>query len=233
MNRLRIASFDIGKKNFSFYIEEFIPINIEFSDQRYNVDGTCTQVFENIIVNNVFNNGKSILLENIDLTFDTDKKMYLDPRIFTNMTNILDERQSFWDDVDIFVIEKQMSFRNKYNTMALKLGQHCYSYFNITYGDSKNIVEFPAYYKTQLLGCKKDKTKKNKYKAISKPKRKLWNISKAIDILKVRSEKRCGSGVAIEDQDEYIKLIMNSKKKDDLCDVICQLQAYKIKNYII
>ena len=45
---------------------------------------------------------------------------------------------------DFISIEKQMSFRGKRNTMALKLGQHCYSYFVFKYGASKEIIEFPA-----------------------------------------------------------------------------------------
>jgi hypothetical protein len=66
--------------------------------------------------------------------------------------------------------------------MALKLGQHCWSYFSIHYGRSKNIIEFPAYHKTQVLGAEKDKkvtkTGKINYKAVDKPQRKKWCFKK-------------------------------------------------------
>ena len=69
-----------------------------------------------------------------------------------------------------------MSFGKQYNTMALKIAQHCWSYFAINYGTAKKIEEFPAYYKTQILGAAKiktvTKTGKLRFKSISKTKRK-------------------------------------------------------------
>ena len=140
------------------------------------------------------------------------------------MNDLLDNYTDYWDKCDIFVIEKQMSFGKTHNTMALKLGQHCWSYFSIQYGQSKNIVEFPAYYKTQILGSEKDKketkTGKISYKAVDKPKRKKWCIAKGLEILEKRYD------------DNTINLINKSKKKDDLCDVICQLQAFKVIRFL-
>ena len=77
--------------------------------------------------------------------------------------------------------------------MALKLGQHCYSYFTIRYGRFKKVIEFPAYYKTQILGAEKIKGKKVKngnfqWKTIDKPARKKWSVSKATEILSSRGE---------------------------------------------
>ena len=228
MTNIWIASFDIGKKNFSFYVEEFDVSKIkklEIIDykKRYNDDGTLDNSFIPIL-NEVCTNGKKILLENHDITQNCDSKSYLDPLTFHNMNELLDQYTEYWDKCDIFIIEKQMSFGKIHNTMALKLGQHCWSYFSIYYGLSKEIVEFPAYYKTQILGSKKDKketkTGKISYKAVDKPKRKKWCISKGLDILEQRSD------------NDTIELINKSKKKDDLCDVICQLQAFKVIRFI-
>ena len=103
---------------------------------------------------------KKILIENLDLTKDCDKKAYLDPKTFHNMNDNLDQYKEYWEQCDIFVIEKQMSFGKTHNTMALKLGQHCWSYFSIKYGRSIMIIEFPAFHKTQVLGAaKNEKTK--------------------------------------------------------------------------
>ena len=55
-NILWIASFDIGKKNFSFYIEEFDITKLNCiknipQNQRFNQDGTCTSNFNHIMTN--------------------------------------------------------------------------------------------------------------------------------------------------------------------------------------
>ena len=228
MTEIWVASFDIGKKNFSFYIEEFkLDLIDELSNipykERYNDNGTVKDIFLPIL-DKVCVNGKKIILENHDITQNCDSKAYLDPLTFHNMNDLLDNYTEYWDKCDIFVIEKQMSFGKKHNTMALKLGQHCWSYFSFHYGQSKNIVEFPAYYKTQILGSEKDKketkTGKVSYKAIDKPKRKKWCIAKSLEILEKRND------------NNTIKIISKSKKKDDLCDVICQLQAFKVLRFL-
>jgi hypothetical protein len=224
MNIIWLASFDIGKKNFSFYIEEFdkdqiIKINNIPKKERYNIDGTTTKKFQNIL-NKIYKNGKKILLSNNDITENCDPKAYLDTETFHNMTDLLDKYSEYWDKCGAFIIEKQMSFGKRTNTMAMKLGQHCWSYFAFKYSRFKPIIEFPAYYKTQILGSQKDKTKNNKYKAISKPKRKIWCVNKAMKIIEDRKDQ------------ETLTQIQKSKKKDDLCDVICQLQAFKYLAYV-
>lgn len=223
-----VGSFDIGKKNFAFYIEEFDKAELMKlpripNSNRYNADGTTTPSFTNI-VKKVCLNGKKILFENTDLTDGCKKGSYLDPETFHNMTDLLDQYVEYWDQCDAFVIEKQMSFGKRHNTMALKLGQHCWSYFSFKYGRFKEIVEFPAYHKTQILGAKKlEKTtaKGNaKYKAIDKTARKKWTVEKAIDILSERKDF------------ETISSLKSTRKRDDLADVLCQLQAFKILVYI-
>jgi hypothetical protein len=227
MTIIWVASFDIGKKNFSFYIEEFNIDDIRSIDNipkssRFYPNGTPTPKFNNILTS-LYKIGSKILLENVDLTYDCESKVYLDTKIMYNMTDLLDEYSTYWDQCDIFVIEKQMSFGKKHNTMALKLGQHCWSYFSIRY-PTINIVEFPAYYKTQILGASKlenvTKSGKISYKAVDKPTRKKWCITKALEILKLRND------------DSTTTIITKSKKKDDLADVICQLQAFKYCNFI-
>jgi hypothetical protein len=222
-----LASFDIGKKNFSFYIEEVDLTQLkEIKDipkvHRYKPCGTPTVKFKRIL-DATCGTGTRILLENLDLTIGCDKSQYLDPKVFYNMIVALDAREEYWSQCDAFIIEKQMSFGRRHNTMALKIGQHCWSYFAIKH-PKKTIVEFPAYHKTQVLGATKvekvTKTGKKQYKAIGKPARKKWCISRALVIVSERGDT------------EAITQIQLSKKKDDLCDVICQLQAYKYLHHI-
>ena len=226
-NIVWIASFDIGKKNFSFYIEE-IDINKlhECKDvsknNRYEECGIPSDMF-NPVLNQLCSTGKKILLENVDLTIGCDKSKYLDPKTMYNMIDVLDQHSEYWEQCDTFIIEKQMSFGKRHNTMALKLGQHCWSYFAIKYGKAI-IEEFPAYHKTQVLGAEKirkeTKTGKVRYKAVGKPARKKWCIARALAILVERGDHNT------------ISQIQDSRKKDDLCDVICQLQAYKYLHYV-
>jgi hypothetical protein len=171
-----IASFDIGKKNFAFAIEE---------------------------------NSNIVLFKNLDLTENSNKKLYLDPIIYHNMYSELEKYVEYWEKCSVILIEKQMSFRGKQNTMALKLGQHCYSYFVFKYKNTKKIIEFPAYHKTQVLGAPRK---------LTKPQRKKWAIEKAYSILAER-----------EDYDNLV-LLHSVKKRDDIADCILMNIAYTIMN---
>jgi hypothetical protein len=222
------CSIDIGKRNFSFLVEKFNKtslLNLPFipKNERYNADGTTTTNFGNII-QQVCNNGEIVLYKNSDLTQGCAAGSYLDPQTFHNMTELLNEYKEYWDLCDFFIIERQMAFKGVYNTMALKLGQHCYSYFAIMYGTDREYVDFAAYYKTQVLGAKKIKniTKSGKisYKAMNKPSRKQWSIDKAISILTERKDINNSS------------MLTSKKKADDLADCLTQSQAWKYLNFV-
>jgi len=220
---MRMASFDIGKKNFCFYVEELNYDNLtklkDVNEDKYNIDGTTTPEMTNLL-HKIYKNGKTILHENVDLTYNCEK-VYLDPELFHNMNDVLDKYADIWKTCDIIIIEQQMSFgRRKSNTMAMKLGQHCYSYFTIKHGRDKVLIEFPSYHKTQILGAPKDQktTKKGKitWKSMSDSLRKRWWAPmQAYEVLTCRNEQN------------ILDKIKSKKKKDDLCDTILQLQAAK------
>lgn len=220
-----VASFDIGKRNFSWYIEEFdkkklLSIKNIPDKECYNIDGTPTKNMKTIL-DKVCMNGKCILHMNSDITQNCDPGKQLDPETFHNMTDLLDKYGDYWDNCSSFIVEQQMNFGpSKRNTMALKLGIHCQSYFRIRYGRFSQVLDFPAYHKTQVLGSEKIRGKKYKngnYKwtTISKPARKKWCIKKATEILTSRGE------------EETINNIKTKAKKDDLADTFCQLQSWK------
>ena len=227
MNKVWICSIDIGKKNFAFYIEEIDVSQLQSlkyipEKQRYEIDGTSKPEFSQIL-KDVCVNGKNILFKNTDLTVGCNQKAYLDIETLHNLTDLLDEYIQYWDKCEVILIEKQMSFGKKVNTLALKIAQHCWSYFAFKYGRFKKLIEFPAYYKTQILGAQKIKKvykTKISYKAIDKPARKKWTIEKAMDILAERNDFTT------------LSTLTSQRKKDDLADVICQLQAFKVLYYI-
>lgn len=225
--KIWVASFDIGKINFAFYIEEIDTFQLKNTKnisklKRYNVDGTCTSDFSEIL-DNVFRNGKKILLKKFNISQNIDKKKYFDLEICHNMFDVLDEYKDYWNNVSYFIIEQQMSFGKKCNTMALKIGQHCESYFMFKYGRFKNVIEFPSYHKTQILGFQKilKKLKNGKSKYISNAyKRKKWAIEIATYILTQREDF------------ETLEYLLKNKKKDDISDTIIQLQSWKYLNFI-
>lgn len=221
---IRVASFDIGKINFAFYIEEFNvselinTSNIPLS-KRYNEDGTPTEKF-NSLLQKLFKNGKTILHKNQNITQNCDKGKKLDPETFFNLNELLDSHIEDWQKCSVFLIEQQMAFGKKINNMAIKLAQHCYSYFTIRFGRFKQIIDFPSYHKTQILGAPKVKVVKRgkeKFTACDKPTRKKWSVKIASEILTTRGEEN---------------VILSSKKKDDLADVITQLQAFKYLAFV-
>lgn len=229
IDNILVASIDIGKKNFAFCIEQFDKKELETikninSAKRYLENGLPTENMNNIL-ETIYNNGNIVLYDNVDLTANCDPKKKLDPETFYNMNDILDKYTEYWDKCSVIIIEEQMSFGRKLNKMAMKLGQHCYSYFTFRYGRFKTIIEFPAYYKTQILGAPKVEGKpyksgKKRWKAMEKPQRKKWSVEKAIEILTSRGEL------------DILESLTTAKKRDDLADVLVQLQAYKYLAFI-
>lgn len=214
MSTVWIASFDIGKRNFAFCVEE-IDVNalrtVEHIDRtkRYYKDGTATPEFTRVI-KQVCSMGRIVLLENVDLYGNCDtRSKKLDPQVFLNMYSVLTKyKEEYWDRCAFFVIEQQMQF---HNAVASRLGQHCFSYFVFQYADFKHTIEFPATHKTRVLGAAKKMAKRE---------RKMWAVNKTMEILADRED------------DVTIDAITSRKKRDDVSDTIVQLQAFKFLMFV-
>ena len=124
------------------------------------------------------------------------------------MTQVLDSIG--FNEVSVILVEKQMTT----NKIAIRLAQHCLSYFLILYGRFKTIIEYPSQNKTRLLGASfaERKTKKG---------RKDFCVRKAIEILEEMSDEKS------------LEIVRKAKKKDDLCDVICMVVAYRVSFKVI
>lgn len=134
----------------------------------------------------------------------------LDSNVFIRLTNLLDKHKEYFDKCSTIIIEQQMSFGSKINTMAIKIAQHTYSYFLFRYENTKKIVEFPSYNKTQILGAPG---------GLDKPQRKKWAIEKANEIWTTRGDL------------DTVEMIGTKKKKDDMSDCLLHVLAYIIHNY--
>ena len=234
-----IVSFDIGKKNFAFVIEKLntksleklskqsiIPKKSRYHDNKSPKEliGTPTKSFDNIL-ESLYQMNNIVLISNNDLTTDAVGKTILEEQIYLNMYEVLTKYNDYWDKCAVILIEKQMSFgTGKQNTMAMKLAQHCYSYFIYRYkGNGPKLIEFSAYLKTQLLGAPKHfgtitkHFKNGKTKEI-KDNRKKWATRLAMDILNKRNDTE--SLESIDAKHEY------KQQQDDMSDCLLMNQAY-------
>ena len=158
--------------------------------------------------------GKTILAENINVSGGLDKTKYLDVKVFVNLNTVLDKYKKFWDKCRFILIERQMSFgKNKNNILALKIAQHCLSYFTFMYGGFKTLIEYPAYHKTQVLDAPPK---------MLKPARKKWAIQKALDILSLRGY-----------NNDILEKLQSSKKKDDISDCILMNLSFIYQIYVL
>ena len=212
-----LASFDIGKKNFAFVVEEISLTKVKKLNkipkkERYNKDGSPTAEFQKELTK-LYKCGKVVLVANHDLTEDCNPKVTLDDHTYINMIDVLDRYKDYWDKCQHIIIERQMSFRGKYNVMAMKLGQFCFSYFKINYRETKQIVDYPAFHKTQVLGAIKTEVKQ-KYK------RKKWAVQRAQDILEFRKDSKTNT------------LMQDKKKKDDISDCLLMTITYTYLKFV-
>jgi hypothetical protein len=151
----------------------------------------------------------------------THKSIYLDRLDFTNTDNHFIEAISKLDELELeyklfssshyIIIESQMTV----NYSLVRMGQHLISYFLTRTRDIGNrplIIEIAPQSKTKTLECPK---------GLSKYQYKKWCVNKAIELLKKRED---------DNEDSNIFNLENSKKKDDMGDVICQY--YAIISYI-
>ncbi len=138
-----IASFDIGKHNFSVYVEKFSVDELKKSGQ------TPTEV--SLIGKRLFWKNVSLIGDAPTDTYKTQKepgRVRLSVRHYDNMYAFLDAHSDIWEKVDRVIIEEQ----RKQNIDCIKLAQHCYSYFLCKYNRRKCNPEYiPSTYKTKKL----------------------------------------------------------------------------------
>lgn len=226
--KITICSIDIGSKNFAFCIEKFnltklqnIRSQLPPRKSWFDSDGVPNPSFQEVL-EKVWKNGKVKQFEVMDLT-EGGKLRLFETKVLINMSKELNKRMELFDKCNIIIVEQQMQFGRKRNTIALKLMQHCISFFLHKYGMEKPIIEFPAYFKTKLLGCprtrecpkKKNRVKMNKYW------RKKWAVEMAKVILTAR-----------DDLTNLQVIEKNKKKADDLSDTLIQAQSFKIAHYL-
>jgi|SRR6056297_128687 len=126
--------------------------------------------------------------------------------LHSSITDFLILHKELFDGCHYHIIERQMAI----NYQAIRVQQHIQTYLMTTYRNSDirpYIIEADAKIKGRKLGCPK---------GLNKPAYKKWCTDKALLLLKERN-----------DIESYNK-IMASKKKDDLADTVCLIEAIRI-----
>lgn len=201
-------SIDVGMRHLAFYVEEFDSGKImSLCPNRcmYEKDGTCTRSFSQIL-NRIELNGTCIFFDLFDSGSNINKS-------FLNISEYIHTHRYVFDILNFILIEDQM----KVNTNARRICQHIYSYFTFIYGNWKPIILFPSSMKTRLLGCPRKErgtSRAKRYKMI-----KEWSVNHAQKILENRNDI------------DYLNLYSDLRKKDDVSDCICQMQAFKVNVY--
>lgn len=225
--KIIISSFDMGVRNFAFCVQE-----IQFSELselpekinkplgfNYNDDGTCTNEYNNYL-NEIYKTGKIIECKNIDLLKESKNEGFESFRLFFILTHILNKYIYLWDRTNVFLIEQQMSYgKNKSNIQALKLAQHCQSYFYTIYGNFKVIMDYPSQNKTRILGCSFEQRKTHKS-------RKKFSVELAQKIILKKQPSLLQNDKSLVSP---ISNFFSDKKKDDISDCLLMIETFKIK----
>lgn len=201
-----IAAFDMGTRNFAFCVEESKqPSENVRIKPTFDLEGNPTSDYAQYL-KKIYHKGRLIECYKVDLI--EYSKVNGIGNIYLALNAVLDQFGRLWDAVDIVLIEQQMAYgRNKANIQALRLAQHCLSYFYTIYGGFKKIIEWPSTHKTRVLGCPIALRRTHKT-------RKQFSIDLAGQILKER-------------KDPLLERYSSFDKKDDISDCILMIQTYK------
>ena len=210
-NKKWIVSFDIGIKNFAFVVmsfslekkNEMMMNNLSLKDRYHSFSKECTLSFQKYLEKYIYPNFDIVHFENLDI--QNEKKEL--SQTFKDIHDILDSYYLLWENTNVVLIEQQMQFKHNSNIKALKISQHIYSHFLIKY-NYIHVIEYPAYYKTQILGAPLK---------LKKHERKKWAINKVSEILQNKNIEH---------------LLENHKKKDDISDCILMCISYFYQTFI-
>lgn len=191
---LRIASIDIGKKNFSQYIQDTDIETLQKLKNEYRklpkclqrkTSGNMNKSVENIL-KQIFLSGTRIQTGVYDLRADKTSDVF-DVETRKNIISHLNSFYDVWKTCDVILIEQQF-FRtfngrrrgggSSANVDAIKIAEAVFTWFLIKFPD-KELTYFSSTLKTQVLGAP--------YK-LTKIQRKKWAEEKCKEIYQLRND---------------------------------------------
>lgn len=165
----------------------------------------CIRVEERPFKKGVKGNIKTLLYDKLKLK-KVDVELEGNHRCnhYQILTNYLDKHAELFKQCDLVIIERQMPFNYK----ATRIAQHTITYFMMLMRNLEQhtmIVEVDSKLKGKELGA---------HPHLRDMDIKQWAIQEADRILKLRN-------------DVYsLDKIKKERKKDDLCDTVCQVEAF-------
>lgn len=241
---IRIASFDIGKKNLAFYVEDCDVKKIRELEQKYTSlakknrkrkGGLIPPVIMDIL-NDMYVSGKHV--DGGHGVFDIRQYQdnVLDIHVRANLQKLMESYMWLWQSCDIICIEQQ--FYNPRakgkgggaNMDAIKIGECLLSWFVYNFYPYKIIEYFGSQYKTQLLGAPlRVEDSKGSWRPMSKQGRKDWSVEKAEEIFLLRGEDELAQHFGCAKKGFRKR---GQQKMDDVADCVIQCQAFKFKRMI-
>lgn len=202
-----IAAFDMGTRNFAFCVEQVtLPLPTP-TPESFDVHGLPTEAYAPFL-DHVYASGTLVECQCIDLLALCAQQGQ--NNLYLGLNTVLDQFRRLWDHVDVILVEQQMAYgKNKSNIQALRLAQHCLTYFYTVYGPFKVIQEMSSTLKTRMLGCPHQQRKQHAL-------RKRFAVDRVERILRDRTDTLA---------DHWAQL----PKRDDVSDCILMIQVYKIQ----
>ncbi len=232
---LRIASIDIGRKNFAHYVEDVCldgPHGIFALEKRYKalpkamrrrVKGPLQGEMKDII-SRVCETGTTVHYGVVDLREDPENKK-LDVPTRYNLFKYLYSLRHIWETCDAVLIEQQYfstftpkgrrGKKTEANVDAIKLAEVCWSFFALVCPPHE-LLFYGSTNKTQIMGAPQ---------GLTAYRRKRWSVIKMKEILEQRRE------TAVLTALETLKK-SRKQKLDDIADCLVQAQAFKFQKMV-
>lgn len=191
LGRARVASFDIGRKNFAQYVEEVDFSLLETLKQEYlllpkkkqrRVGGPMNEDVADIL-ERICVSGRRVQTGVYDLRGEAGDTLDMETR--KNIINHLEDHIELWDSCNAFVIEQQFFKQQVYkgkgtqaNVKAIKVAEIVSTWF-LTMYPTRVVEFFGSQNKTQMLGAPY---------GLGDTQRKRWATRKAREIYTKRGD---------------------------------------------
>lgn len=246
MNRvIRIASFDIGKKNFAQYIEECdIDVLYKLRDkyrtlpklQQRRVKGKMNEEIDSLL-KDMYIGGRRLHTGVYDFRSNKESNE-LDMSVRKNLIKHLKSHRDLWKECKIFIIEQQyFATFNQYgnrggkseaNIDAIKLAEATLTWFLSEYEEAE-VLYFSSVYKTQMLGAEPMKEIERKRWAIGKAKE-IYTLREDEEVIKLYNLSDKVKRIRMNNEDKVQKFIEDfDAKEEDMKELGEKVIRYKQK----
>lgn len=239
MASIKIASFDIGRVNFAFYVGEInVSQVLDLSSSYQSFPSPEKNLFnprnkrpfslssrQKELMSQLHTSIHSCCYRVRNISSNAQR---LDMRTRSNLFQLLSEYHDVWKEVDILIIERQyVQARGKKATAnfeALRLAETCFTWFQIHY-PRMPCFYYPASIKVYYLGCPRWHQTSKGIRKITKAQRKKWAEKKAHEIANLNHDTSLL---------QYFATLKQHKQKiDDVADCIIQCHSFVLKEMVM